>query len=337
MKTLIIERGGIGDLLFRIPYYHHLLDEDTALLCSKRDKEVLDFFLPGRKIYSYDMNWFLIDPFYRQRTMNKAGGTFDKLFVATPYRHEGALKVAEKIPAAQKYIYWEQNKLNPDTGAVADFNFAQGQTLIHYSETVRNAFIHGGFQLPENWKPYLFFRRWREKERLKTAEEKGATPRAILQPDAGVFGKRWPEDKWLSLAEHIEPSYSLSVVGQVALNLPGPVSKKGLSSGIVAAFREIARGDLFVGNDTGFTHLAYLSGIPTVFIAGGGEMGRFCPWKGYNATYGPTVEWVFSPMDCFGCGWACKFGDYRKITPPCIKNISLKDVLRALAKVPRED
>jgi hypothetical protein len=329
LKTLFLERGGIGDLLFRIPYYHRFLDGDSAILCSQRDAEVLRFFLPDGNIITYNHNWFLANPFYRRQILKKAGAPVKKLVISTPYYHEKTFRIAEKIPSEKKIAIFEGGRIPDGFTPRPEFTAISGPAGAHYSETVAALFDMAGFELPPNYRPYEFFRKWRAENVGVTGEEK----LAVLQPDAGVYGKRWPEENWREIAKQIVPNYKISVVGETAPDLGQPNAKDGLSRGIAAAFSETLKASMFIGNDTGFTHLAYLAGIPTVFIAGGGEYGRFCPWPGYNETYGHTVEWVFSPMDCFGCGWDCRWGDYRKITPPCIKNISADAVLEALERL----
>lgn len=336
MKIVFLERGGIGDLLFRIPYYDHFLDNDSVLLCSKRDREVLDFFLPGRNIISFSADWFLLDPLYRRRVLKRAGAPFEKAVLCTPYYHEKMLRVCEKLPAEKKIAFWEYGKGAKTDAVPSEFLVERACTPAHYGETVRSLFVHAGCFYPEQRAPYLFFREWGKNERRKAAERKDRVPYVVFQPDAGVLGKRWPEEKWKTLAGYIPLSYDISIVGELSLDLGVATPQKSLVPGILPAFREILGASLFVGNDTGFTHFAYLCGIPTVFIAGGGEAGRFCPWAEYNECYGHTVEWVFNRMNCFGCGWNCVYGDYRRITPPCVKNISVQEVVQAMKKMEEE-
>lgn len=332
MKTLFLERGGIGDLLFRIPYYDLLLDHDSVVLCSKRDKSVLDYFLPGRNIFPFNADWFLLDPLYRRKILKKTGGSFENAIISMPYYHEKMYRVCQKVPAKKKYVFWEHGKGPVDSSFSLEFIQKESSTVNHYSQAVHGLFLHAGYSLPNNWAPFLFFREWRNKNKLGNKKE--SKPYIVFQPDAGVFGKRWPEENWKLLAGLFSSSYSISVVGEVSCDLGGVAYRNnGLRSGIWGAFGEVLGASFFIGNDTGFTHLAYLSGIPTVFIAGGGEYGRFCPWENYNETYGHTIEWVSARMDCFGCGWECRYGDYRKITPPCIKNISVKDVEKAIGNL----
>lgn len=58
---------------------------------------------------------------------------------------------------------------------------------------------------------------------------------------------------------------------------------------------------LFIGNDSGLTHLAAKLGVRTIAIIGGGSFGRFFPIpnKDYN------IEYKYKQLDCFGCKWKC--------------------------------
>lgn len=68
---------------------------------------------------------------------------------------------------------------------------------------------------------------------------------------------------------------------------------------LVEATKLISGCSLFVGNDTGLTHLAKFLGKPLVAIIGGGMYGRFFPGEEDNNFY------LFHKTDCFGCGWNC--------------------------------
>ena len=85
---------------------------------------------------------------------------------------------------------------------------------------------------------------------------------------------------------------------------------------------------LVIGNETGLTHLGYLSGVPTVCILGGGHFGRFLPWDEFD----DVVKCIYNKMDCFQCGWRCKYVNLKKgEIPPCIKNIKPEKVVDAVS------
>lgn len=331
MNTLFLERGGIGDLLFRIPYYDRFLDGTSAVLCSGRDKEVLDCFLPDRKIISFHADWFLIDPLYRRRILNRAGESFGKVVLCTPYYHEKMLRVSKKIQAKEKYIFWEQGK-GADVALPPEYVVNECPEKSHYSETVRSLFYQSGDGVPDGWKFYDFFRGFRrsflEKQRKKLSED----PILAIQPDAGIIGRRWPVERWGVFFKRISYRLCVSIVGGLDISREERIRQRtGLNNGIANAVQATLESSIFIGNETGFTHLAYLSGIPTVMILGGGDFERFAPWKGLCGQKPPQVEYVYHAMPCFRCGWKCRYCDVKKKTAPCIAGIQVEDVEKSFA------
>ncbi len=57
---------------------------------------------------------------------------------------------------------------------------------------------------------------------------------------------------------------------------------------------------LFIGQDSGITHIAFKMGTRIIAIIGGGEFGRFFPYKESE-----KVKFLYSKMDCFLCHWEC--------------------------------
>lgn len=76
---------------------------------------------------------------------------------------------------------------------------------------------------------------------------------------------------------------------------------------------------LFIGLDSGLSHLALLLNKKIIAIIGGGKYGQFFPYK--NSM---NVKYLFYQMNCFGCNWNCKF----KI-PFCIDKVTVDNVIKA--------
>jgi ADP-heptose:LPS heptosyltransferase len=57
---------------------------------------------------------------------------------------------------------------------------------------------------------------------------------------------------------------------------------------------------LYIGNDSGLTHLAHQLNAPLIAIIGGGKFGKFFPYKERE-----DAVFLFDQMDCFGCDWNC--------------------------------
>lgn len=73
---------------------------------------------------------------------------------------------------------------------------------------------------------------------------------------------------------------------------------------------------LFIGNDSGFTHISKSLKVPTIGIIGGGSFGNFFPYNTSN-----KERLLYYSMDCFGCEWKCT-----KDKPFCVQNVKVDEV-----------
>ncbi len=75
---------------------------------------------------------------------------------------------------------------------------------------------------------------------------------------------------------------------------------------------------IFIGNNSGLTHIAIKLGKPTVAIIDGG----FFDWIFPINENDPKNVFIYNKLDCFGCDWKCIYKE-----PICLTKISLKEVL----------
>ena len=83
----------------------------------------------------------------------------------------------------------------------------------------------------------------------------------------------------------------------------------------------IAQSDAVLTADTFPAHLATAMNKPVAVLATGGWPGVFGPWS-----HSDNQRWFCREMECWGCGWRCR---YQK--PRCLLDISAKDVGEFLA------
>lgn len=86
-----------------------------------------------------------------------------------------------------------------------------------------------------------------------------------------------------------------------------------------------------LGNESGAIHMAAALGVPSTAILGGGHFGRFLPYDigAPLPSYAPKA--VYTEMPCYRCNWQCTFLRKGMTTWPCISNVSVSQVLDALA------
>lgn len=80
---------------------------------------------------------------------------------------------------------------------------------------------------------------------------------------------------------------------------------------------------LFIGNDSGLSHIALNTGTPLVAITGGGKVNMFFPYKERSDAF-----YIYNKMDCFGCSWFCI---HEKME--CLTKIEVGDILNAADKL----
>lgn len=80
----------------------------------------------------------------------------------------------------------------------------------------------------------------------------------------------------------------------------------------------ISRARIVVASDTSIPHFASVLDIPNVVVLGGGHFGRFFP-------YARSTSIVCLPLECYGCGWHCKYA-----TEHCVKSVEPRVVADAI-------
>ncbi|HLZ08211.1 MAG TPA: glycosyltransferase family 9 protein, partial [Chloroflexota bacterium] len=135
----------------------------------------------------------------------------------------------------------------------------------------------------------------------RTLIEKAADRLVVLHPGAGGRRKRWPADRFAALADRlIQAGYSVVLMAGPSDDEVADVVRSLVRHGEVRILADrtlteldgiFSRTRLFVGNDSGITHLAALAGAPTVAL-----FGPFDP--AYWAPIGPIVSVVDAGLSC---------------------------------------
>lgn len=132
-------------------------------------------------------------------------------------------------------------------------------------------------------------------ESLKRLQGNVTTPYVVINPTGGrnpgmtMDSKRWPPDSFAALADKLAPQleaqvvliggpHDATIVSAVASSLHVPFTRLDgqLSFGETAALASQAL--LYIGNDTGVTHLAAAAGAKTVMILGPSDPQRYAPF-----------------------------------------------------------
>lgn len=148
----------------------------------------------------------------------------------------------------------------------------------------------------------------------------------ILHPGAGAVWKRWPAGRFGDLA------WALHERGHDVALLEGPTDREAIEATLERGGRFpiihtssvrllagiLAGAELFVGNDSGATHLAAAAGIPTL------------------ALFGPTDPANWAPLGTSRVIRTCTYRTERQGSirvcedPNCMEGIAVTDVLAAI-------
>jgi heptosyltransferase-2 len=116
--------------------------------------------------------------------------------------------------------------------------------------------------------------------RIGTPEVKrDATRTVALHPGSGSEKKNWPEEKWADLLQHLVGStdFNLLLVGgeaegerlqRLAAALPPTHTRVAQSVPLAELARLLQECDVFVGHDSGISHLAAAVGLPGIVLWG---------------------------------------------------------------------
>jgi len=153
----------------------------------------------------------------------------------------------------------------------------------------------------------------------------------IVAPLSSEQNRDWSQNHFTQLLRLLSPNYSIILLGthkqkrslqKIQSDLPnvvilaGELELNNLTSLLVKA-------KLFIGLDSGLTHLVLKLGIPLVAIIGGGFYQNFFPFM-----KSVKVKYLYSKMDCFGCEWECIYDKKH-----CIEDITVDEVFSEIEKI----
>jgi ADP-heptose:LPS heptosyltransferase len=186
----------------------------------------------------------------------------------------------------------------------------------------------------EDLKPYL----WLSADELAWAAKfiheqiPPGRPICIVCPGAGFDSKLWASANYALVLRKLvaEHRFVPLIVGsekdrKAALEIIRLSDCGAMDYTGKLTLREFAaltsKAGLYVGIDTAGFHLAWILGVPTIGIFGGGHDKRFIPDL-------PHVNTVRMPMDCYRCYWQCIYDEVK-----CITSITPAMVLDAVEEL----
>jgi ADP-heptose:LPS heptosyltransferase len=105
-------------------------------------------------------------------------------------------------------------------------------------------------------------------------------PYCIIHPLASQMDKTWPAERFLAVADTIQPDLKPVFIGAAGDNLSSFSNFTCLQGHSLEQVKSLIAGaTLFVGNDSGPAHMAAAFGIPVVVIFGSSDSDIWYPWR----------------------------------------------------------
>ena len=153
---------------------------------------------------------------------------------------------------------------------------------------------------------------------------------AVIQPTSKFYTKQWTAEGFAEIADYLKKSHGLSVLltgGPGEEEKLKTIQEKSHSKPAVLTSVSISQlawilssASIFVGNDSGPTHLAAALSIPIVVLFGSSDSALWSPWR-------TPSQIVQNPFDCNPCaGYRCLVYD----EPRCILSITSSQVKAAI-------
>lgn len=150
----------------------------------------------------------------------------------------------------------------------------------------------------------------------------------IIAPLAGDINRAWNLSNYVKLAVELSKFFEVYFLGskyeqkQIERILPkcNRIHNQAGAINLADIYHLISESKLFIGNDSGLTHLALRTTTPLIAIIGGGTFGKYLPYQESN-----SKVYLYSKMNCFGCDWFCHQQERY-----CLTNVSYSEVIKTV-------
>lgn len=333
-SILVIHQGALGDFILALPTIETLRDTfpkaKLVLMGFPRILELVDQRFYADDILSIDqrgMASFFVRGSPLDRPLSQFFSTFDLLVV---FGKDGEGTLTGNLKQACQGLILH---INP---------FPQWTERIHLTDHLLRELSRYGFP-PSEKIPRLFLsekdRDWGKSFcRVKGLTDEEKSKAIVVHPGSGSKKKVWPLDRFLELVHYLQGHFNsriLIVLGPAEgpevqkafggmeweLGLTAPLLVKGLSLLELASVMEGCR--LFIGNDSGITHMAAALGIPTIAIFGPSDHKIWSP-------RGEKVFVVRKELNCSPCSEE-RFVLCKNLE--CLREVGVGDVLEGIREL----
>ncbi|MBM4277149.1 MAG: glycosyltransferase family 9 protein [Deltaproteobacteria bacterium] len=332
-SMLVIHQGALGDFILALPVLSALRgafpEARPVMMGYPRILQLVEERFYAEEIFSIDQKG-MATFFVRQGPLDWALSQFFSTFeLIVVFGKDGAGTLIGNLKRVCQGRIFHINPLP---------NWDEG---VHLSDHLLKQLTRYGISLSET-NPRLHLRESDREWGRNFWMKRGLNPEErsnviILHPGSGSRKKVWPLKKYLDLFRHLQTQLGgkfLIVLGPAEgpeiqqafeeLTSPHLIPAEGLSLVQLASVMEGCR--LFIGNDSGISHMAVALRLPTIAIFGPTDHRVWSP-------RGEKVEVVRRGIPCSPCAeerfFLCKEFE-------CLNRIELGDVLKSLRSMEAE-
>ncbi len=330
LTMLIIHQGALGDFILALPVLKNLKNtfphSKVVILGYPRILELVEGHFYAEQVLSIDqkgMATFFVQNGFLDYTLSEFFKKFDLIVLFG--KDQGGILLRNLNRICQ--------------GVVLPINsFPTWDERIHLTDHLLRQLSRYGFSISESL-PKLYLnetdRSWaKEFWKEKGLDGKGRDGVIVVHPGSGSKKKVWPLERFVELVQTLKNHFLvhfLIVLGPAEgievqkaferIGDPPPIIVRGLSLLQLASVMEGC--GLFVGNDSGISHMASALGIPTIAIFGPTDPKVWSP-------KGERVLVVRREIPCSPCSeerfFLCRHFD-------CLRSIETQEVLKAIEKI----
>jgi ADP-heptose:LPS heptosyltransferase len=333
-SVLVIHQGAIGDFILALPALRVLRKTfpkaRSVIMGYPRILELVKKRFYAEEIVSVDrkgMASFFVRGGGLDADLSRFFSTFDLIVVFTK-DGEGPLIGNLRRVSEGRILH-----VNP---------FPPEHERIHLSEHLLRELRRYSLSIPGQ-EPRLYLTRADQERGTHYCQRKGltiseSTRTIVVHPGSGSKKKVWPVERFVEVVRQLKRSAGsriLVLLGPAEgpevqkafeaieweMGPAAPIFLKGLS--LLELASVIGGSCLFIGNDSGITHMAAALGVPTVAIFGPSDPKIWSP-------RGKRVGVVRSKIACSPCSQE-KFFDCQDIQ--CLKQVEVEDVLAEVSRL----
>jgi ADP-heptose:LPS heptosyltransferase len=153
----------------------------------------------------------------------------------------------------------------------------------------------------------------------------------VIAPASSDLIRNWAKENFRMLCKQLSERLPVFIIGteeqEMILNFISKDLNNVESFAGSLKFSEcvymIKHSTLYIGLDSGFTHIAHIFKKPYVAIIGGGNFERFFPYPEFS-----NAEHEYHKLSCFNCEWNCIYNQ-----PYCISLVNVDEVYSSCVKL----